>query len=167
MTPGEPRLDERGLYQLLDREGVPYDLHRHPPVFTVAAAEALGLPEGAIPLKNLFLRDDKHRNWWLVSMPADKALDLKRLRAQLGSRRLSFASKGDLERMLGVQAGSVTPLAILNDVTCSISLVLDEEVRGRRVHAHPLVNTATLYIDCDDVERLAREHGNPVLWLEI
>lgn len=167
MTAGEPRLDEQGLYQLLDREGVPYELHRHPPVFTIAAAEALGLPGGAIPLKNLFLRDDKHRNWWLVSMPADKPLDLRRLRVLLGSRRLSFASEDNLERMLGVRAGSVTPLAILNDATRSIPLVLDENVRGRHVHVHPLVNTATLYINCGDIERLALEHSSPVLWLEI
>lgn len=160
-------ISEQDLYDLLEREGVPYELHRHPAVFTVEAAEALGLPGGAVPLKNLFLRDDKHRGYWLVSMPAAKPLDLKRLRVLLGSRRLSFASEADLEQRLGVRGGSVTPLAILNDDSRSIPLVMDEEVRGLRVHAHPLVNTATIYLAAADVERLAAEHGSSVLWLPL
>lgn len=158
-------LTEDDLYRLLDEHGIPYELHHHPAVFTVEAAEALGLPPGALPLKNLFLRDDRHRGHWLVSMPAEKRLDLRQLRELLGSRRLSFASEAELETMLGVRGGSVTPLAVLNDESRAVPLVLDEEVRGRRVHAHPLVNTATFYIGVDDVVRLVQEHGNPVVWL--
>lgn len=160
-------LTESDLYQVLDSHGIAYELHRHPAVFTVEAAEALELPAGAMPLKNLFLRDDKHRSYWLVSMPAEKPLDLKHLRELLGSRRLSFASEAELESKLGVRAGSVTPLAILNDASRSIPLVLDESIRGQRVHVHPLVNTATIYLEASDVEHLAKEHGNPMVWLPL
>lgn len=130
-------------------------------------AEALNLPGKALSLKNLFLRDDKHRDYWLVSMPAKKQLDLKRLRALLGSRRLSFASETSLEGMLGVRGGSVTPLAILNDTSRKVVLVFDEALRGQQIQAHPLVNTATLYVPASDVERLAKEHGNSVVWLSL
>lgn len=160
-------LTEDMLYHLLDAQGIPYELHRHAAVFTVEAAEALGLPPGALPLKNLFLRDDRHRGHWLVCMPADKRLDLRRLQDLLGSRRLSFASERDLEESLGVRGGSVTPLALLNDETCSIPLVIDREIREARVQVHPLVNTATIYLSAGDVVQLVTDHGNPVVWLEL
>lgn len=160
-------LDEDGLYLLLDARGIPYELHRHEAVRTVKDAMALGLPPDALPLKNLFLRDDRHRARWLVSLPANRRLDLGRLRALLGSRRLSLASGQDLEASLGVRPGSVTPLALLNDATRSIPLVVDEGVRGARVQVHPLVNTATICLSMEDVERLVREHGNPVTWLAL
>ena len=66
-------------------------------------------------MKNLFLRDDKKRHYYLVVVKKDKAVDLKGLRALLGSRPLSFASEQDLSRCLGLPKGAVTPLGILND----------------------------------------------------
>lgn len=39
--------------------------------------EALNLPFAAEVVKNLFLRDDKKRNYYLVVMPEDKPANLK------------------------------------------------------------------------------------------
>jgi Ala-tRNA(Pro) deacylase len=46
-------------------------------------------------------------------------------------------------------------------------MVFDEGLRGKRIDAHPLVNTATMYIEMDDLVSLLAEHGNPVVFCEL
>ena len=52
---------------------------------------------------------------WLVVAIEDRAVDLKRLGEVLGAGWLSFGSPERLRRHLGVEPGSVTPLALIND----------------------------------------------------
>ena len=85
----------------LDERGVAYDRVDHEAVFTMGAMDALELPFANAVVKNLFLRDDKKRNYYLVVMPDDKPANLKALRAALGARPLRFASEEDLHGMLG------------------------------------------------------------------
>lgn len=56
----------------LDSRGVVYDRVDHEAVFTMEAMDALSLPFANVVVKNLFLRDDKKRNYYLVVMPEDK-----------------------------------------------------------------------------------------------
>ena len=69
-------------------------------VFTMEAMDALSLPFANVVVKNLFLRDDKKRNYYLVVMPEDKPANLKALRAALGARPLRFASEEDFSFFL-------------------------------------------------------------------
>lgn len=64
----------------LDSRGVVYDRVDHEAVFTMEAMDALSLPFANVVVKNLFLRDDKKRNYYLVVMPEDKPANLKALR---------------------------------------------------------------------------------------
>lgn len=164
-------LGERELLELMDERGIAYVRHEHEAVFTVEAAEALGLPHGGphwpVPCKNLFLRDDKKRAFFLVSAPDDKRVDLRALQARLSSRRLSFASSETLERMLGVRAGAVTPLGLLNDEGRRVTMVFDRDLRARRVDVHPLVNTATIQLRIEDLVTLIETHGNEVVWTDV
>lgn len=59
--------------------------------------------------KNLFLRDAKGRQHFLVVLPGDRQADLGALAAALGSSKLSFASEERLMKHLGLTKGSVTP----------------------------------------------------------
>ena len=78
-------------------------------------------------------------------------LDLKALRKRLGSKALSFASAGELESILGVRPGSVSALAILNDKEHTVHFCIDSEFMGGLVAAHPMENTATLFLSTDDL----------------
>ena len=51
--------------------------------------------------KNLFLRDDKRREYYLVTVRQDKRVDLKALRRALGSRPLSFGRTRSLRSCWG------------------------------------------------------------------
>ncbi|MBT5569954.1 MAG: prolyl-tRNA synthetase associated domain-containing protein [Alphaproteobacteria bacterium] len=132
--------------------GIEIVLHRHPALHTVEESQDL---RGTMPgshIKNLFLRDKK-RNQWLVTVPEDAKVDLKALRHVLGaSGNLSFGSAELLESSLGVQPGSVTPFAVMNDADCMVTMVLANDVlTNSPVNAHPLHNEATVAIAREDL----------------
>ena len=64
-------------------------------------------------------------------------------------------------RLLGLEAGSVTPLGLLNDEDCRVIFYLDAEFTGL-IGVHPNDNTATVWMQAEDLKRLIEEHGNPV-----
>lgn len=159
-------MTEHELYALLDERGIPYEVFHHQAVMTVEEADKV-VPRMAVPTKNLFLRDDKKRDFYLVTARTDTFVDLKRLHKQLGSRRLSFASPELLQEKLGLVQGSVTTLGVLNDDSRSVTLVFDETLAHRRFDAHPMVNTATMFLWMDDVLPLFEEHGTRVVFCDL
>lgn len=155
-------LDKTGTLALLDHAGVAYELYEHEPVFTVEEAHAAGIPHPELGAKNLFLRDDKHRAYYLVCLPDKKDVSLRDVQAALGSRRLSFASAKDLRAMLGLVPGSVTPLGALNDVERRVEVVLDQDlVDAGRLTVHPCDNAATALLATADLIELLHMHGSP------
>ena len=145
---------------LLDQAGIAYELYEHEAVFTVEQAHAAGIPHQELGAKNLFLRDDKHRAYYLVCLPDEKDVSLREIQERLGSRRLSFASEKDLDSTLGLEPGSVTPLGALNDAERRVEVVIDQElVDAGRVTVHPCDNTATVLLATEDLIGLLCEHG--------
>ena len=161
-------LDKAATLGVLDRAGIAYELYEHEAVLTVEEARAARIPHPELACKNLFLRDDKHRAHYLVVMPDTKRRDLKEIQAAIGSRRLSFASTDDLQRLLGLAPGAVTPLGALNDCTHRVEVVLDAEVaRNGQLLAHPCDNTATVVLATSDLIHLLRERGETVRIVEL
>ena len=129
----------------LDSRGVVYDRVDHEAVFTMEAMDALSLPFANVVVKNLFLRDDKKRNYYLVVMPEDKPANLKALRAALGARPLRFASEEDL-----------------HDTEGKVQVVLDAALRDwPAVGVHPNDNTATLRVPLSDLLALFEDRAVP------
>src|SRR5471030_761218 len=107
-------LTPQQLFARLEALGIPHASLEHAPVFTVEQAKA---HRGVLPghhIKNLFLRNKKEEMWLVVALE-DRAIDLKQLGERLGAGRLSFGSPDRLRRVLGVEPGSVTPFAVVND----------------------------------------------------
>jgi Ala-tRNA(Pro) deacylase len=159
-------LDPQQLFARLDQLGIAHRTVEHQPVFTVEEAKAL---RGDLPghhIKNLFLRNKKEEMWLVVALE-DRAIDLKRLGEVLGAGRLSFGSADRLKRTLGVEPGSVTPLALVNDESHAVRLVLDRGVAdGGPINAHPLVNTMTTALTPADLLRFFAATGHTPRWLD-
>ncbi len=146
---------------------IPHDVLEHPAVFTVEAAHAYWDALPGLAVKNLLLKDAAGR-LWLVVAPAEQPVDLKALPKRIGSKRLSFAGPADLAATLAVQGGSVTPLAVVNDHSRRVSVVLDATLAGEaRIKLHPLVNTATIALAGCDAVRFLAHHGHPPLVLAL
>ncbi|HPC48199.1 MAG TPA: YbaK/EbsC family protein, partial [Deltaproteobacteria bacterium] len=66
----------------------------------------------------------------------------------------TFASPRRLMELLGLEPGSVTLLGVINDTRGAVEVVVDEELwHEEALQCHPLVNTSTLVISRDGIER--------------
>jgi len=160
-------LDKQGVFSLLETHHIPYTLHEHAPIFTVAEGDALGEAFHKNSTRSLFLRDKKKHNYYLVSLPCHKKLDFAVLEAHIPSHRLSFASEADLEAMLGITTGAVNPLCILNDATKKVTMVFDRSLIGQEIGLHPMSNAATIVTGFDAILHLIQAAGHPVVLCEI
>ena len=104
-------------------------------------------------VKNIFIRDDKKINYYLVLVSHNKKVNLKELRNKLNSRPLTFASEEDLYKYLGLTKGSVSPLGILNDKDHIVTIIIDEDIKNiSEIGVHPNINTATVFLKPKDLE---------------
>lgn len=137
-------ITEQPLLDALDAAGIGWTLHEHEAVFTVEASEHLHRSIAGLHTKNLFLKDGGGQ-FWIVTAPHDARVDLKALPGAIGSRKVSFGKAEDMERLLGISPGSVTPLAALNDRDGAVKVVIDARLAAADcVNVHPLRNTATI-----------------------
>lgn len=135
---------ETGLLALLDARGIAYSRCEHPPVYTCEEAAVYRAALPGVETKNLFLRDEKHR-YYLVMTACAKRLNLKALSIAAGAPKLHFAEPADLLDVLGLTPGSVTVLALVNDPNHRVRLLVDADYWPAEAYlCHPLVNTATL-----------------------
>ena len=127
-----------------------YYLREHPPLKTVNDAKKYQKKNSGFHVKNLFLRDQKKRNYLLVTEQDDK-IDLKIMSEKIGSGRLSFGSPERLFEFLGVRSGAVSPLALINDKGHKVKIWINKELsKGDLINFHPLVNDLTVQIGYDD-----------------
>ena len=155
------------VYQYLKEQRIDFEVTEHKAVFNMEELNTVELPYPEWDAKNLFVRDDKKRNYYLITVKGDKRVDLKEFRKQHGLRALSFASAEDLRSIMGLEPGSVTPLGILNDSEHKVHFYLDNEFAGNKIGVHPNDNTATVWMQADDLMRLIENHGNETEFAKI
>jgi len=144
----------------LEALGIASRTFRHAPVFTVEEAKALRGELAGAHITNLFLRNKKGA-MWLVTCLEDRPIDLKALAAALGAGRFSFGSAERLMAHLGVQPGSVTPLAVVNDRAGRVAVVLDKALLDfDEVNCHPLVNDMTTTLSSADLVAFLEAEGH-------
>jgi Ala-tRNA(Pro) deacylase len=155
-------MNEDRLYADLDGLEIPYHVTEHEAVFTVEQSQRIDRDLAGSHTKNLFLKDAAGQ-FWLVTVPAQARVDLKALPAAIGSKRVSFGQAQDMERLLGVTPGSVTPLAAINDISRSVIVVLDSVLAddGGKINVHPLRNTATITLAKSDLIRALCHWDHP------
>ena len=150
------------VLRLLDESGIDYTLAEHPAVFNMEELYAQGLEHCEVIAKNLLVRDQKKRFYWLLVLYGEKRADLKALKARLGHGALSFAGAEELAALIGLTPGSVTPLGALNDAEHRVTVLLDEDYRGKLIGIHPCDNTATVFLPADRLAELLRQQGTAV-----
>ncbi len=148
------------LLAWLDRLAIAAATHHHPPVFTVeeAARHTHHLPGGHT--KNLFL-EDRQGGLWLVTCLDHQPIKVNALARYLKAPRFAFASAERLRAALGVEPGSVTPFALVNDRDRRVTPVFDAKMLAcERLNFHPLRHTATTTIRAADLLRFAAATGH-------
>lgn len=160
-------LNKQDVITYLKQEGCSFRVIEHTAMYTMEELDASGLFPPGLLAKNLFLRNAQGNRHFLVVLEGSKQVDLRALRAALGTSRLSFASEERLWTYLGLKKGSVTPFGVLNDEARAVEVFFDRDLAGREVGFHPNDNTATVVLPCEQAAEVVRRHGNSFAYLDL
>lgn len=158
-------MNKQQIYDYLQENSIWHEITEHKAVYNMAELAEVPCPYPEADAKNLFVRDDKKQNYYLITVKGEKRVNLKAFRKAQRTRNLSFASAEDLLERLALIPGAVTPLGVLNDETRSVKVFLDQDFLQEPglVGVHPNENTATVWLKAEDLIRIIREHGNEVV----
>ena len=158
-------MNKNDIYNLLEEKNIFHEITEHEAVYNMEDLANLNLPYPEYDAKNIFVRDDKKQNYYLITVKDDKRVDLKQFREDYNTRKLSFVSENDLLNILNLIPGSVSPFGLLNDKDCIVKFYLDEDfVKTEKglIGVHPNENTATVWLKANDLIEIIKEHGNEV-----
>lgn len=155
------------VINLLDTLNIEYEEISHEAVFTIGEMLALNLPKTEYVAKNLFIRDDKKRNYFLFVLQKEKTVSLKQIREKIDSRPLTFASENDLYQYLGLCKGAVTPFGVINDKTHIVKIYIDIDFKHSLIGVHPNENTSTVWLQTTDLVNFIEGYGNQVEYINL
>lgn len=141
-------------YDFLDHLGMTYWHVDHPDAeaYTMEACEQIDAVLHAQIVKNLFLTNRQHTDYYLLMMPGEKKFKTKELSSQIGCARLSFGSPEEMEQYIDCAPGSASVLGLMNDPDNRVRLLVDRDlISGEFIGAHPCINTSSLKLRTDEI----------------
>lgn len=160
MKKGRPSSDEDRLpkeirvYDLLDSLGIEYWRADHPDAHadTMEACKEIDAVLQATVVKNLFLTNRQHTQYYLLMMPGEKVFKTKEISSQIQSARLSFGTPEEMEKYLDCTPGSSSVMGLMNDPENHVQLIVDRDILdGEFIGCHPCINTSSLKIRTKDI----------------
>ncbi len=119
--------------RLLDQRHVAYEAFDLPAEKLGAreTAELLGVSP-ALVFKTIVVTRDKPKKPLLVIVPGDAVVDLKLVAAAVGEKKVYLPTEREAEALTGLQAGGISPLALLNK---GFRVLMDENAqRYSQIH---------------------------------
>ncbi len=113
--------------RFLDSHKVTYTAFETPPEKLGALETAHFLDVGpASVFKTIVVTRDKPKKPLLVVVPGPSNVDLKLLASALGEKKVHLPTEREAERLTGLQAGGISPLALINK---GFQVVIDASAR--------------------------------------
>lgn len=154
-------MDDKSVLDLLSLLGIDCEVYDHPAVYTVEEAEKhrTGMKH-ATHSKNLFLKDSKQEQFYLLSSGAHEKFKIKEIRKMIGAKKLRLAPKEDLISILGLEPGSVSPLGLINDTDKVVRYLITKKIwQADPVAFHPNINTKTVIFDSQSFHKIIEHLG--------
>lgn len=101
--------------RFLDSHNIPYTAFALPAekIGALETAQLLGVSPSLI-YKSIVIQREKTGKPILAVIPGDHEVNLKSLASFLGEKKLKIPAQREAERLTGLQAGGISPLALLN-----------------------------------------------------
>jgi len=101
--------------RLLDARKIPYTIFETPTekLGALETARFLDVSPDSV-FKTIVLTRERPRKPLLVVVPGPREVDLKLLAAALGEKKVTLPSEREAESLTGLQAGGISPLALIN-----------------------------------------------------
>ena len=160
---------ERRVYEFLEDLGVDFVYLDHVEEYSMGDAAEADEAIGVVGAKNVFLRDKKRRHFFLILVNGTKRIDLKQISELTGVKKLTFCREEDLDEILGLTPGAVTPFGLLNDEEGRVQLIIDASLQDEEFFAmHPCVNTTTVRISNRDfMEKVIPAMGHEPIFVDL
>ena len=169
---------QKVVLDYLDAHDIPYEVYNHPEGKTIEEAKQWWHDDGSVHCKNIFMRNHKGNQHYLICFDCDHDLAIhdleQRLKASLQAvgqpapGKLSFASPERMMRYLGLESGSVSPFGLINDTEHHVILFLDKHLQeAESLSFHPNDCRGTVVIARTAFEKYLQCVGNRVEWLEL
>ena len=157
-------MNKQEVYGSIKSKNIWHEITEHEAVFNMDELSKIEVPYNDCDAKNLFVRDDKKENYYLITVKGNKRVDLKEFRKRYDVRPISFASAEDLMKYLNLIPGSVSPLGLLNDKERKVKFYLDDSFfkDDKIIGIHPNDNTATVWLKVDDLINIIKEYGSKI-----
>lgn len=155
-------MNKEETIQFLYDKKIKFEITEHKAVYNMEEVSRISLPYPEANAKNLFVRDNKKRNYYLITIKGEKKVNLKEFKIRNNTRSLSFATEEELLSILKLERGAVTPLGLLNDQEIKVEFYLDDSFLNypQLIGVHPNDNTATIWLNTRDLLSIIEEHGN-------
>jgi len=103
------------ITRLLDSRKISYTAFETPveKLGALETAKILNVPPETV-FKTIVVTHDKPRKPVLAVIPGPNSVDLKLLAASLGEKKVHLPTEREAEQLTGLQAGGISPLALLN-----------------------------------------------------
>lgn len=151
------------IYELLKTLHIAYEKFEHEAVFTNEQSEKIDIPQVKLNAKNLFLRAEKTRQFYLLTLQHNKQADLKAFAKKVGEKGFSFGSSDELRELMNLTPGSVSPLGLMHDVNSRVKYFLDEDLlKSETIYIHPNINTATVGLSIADFKKFLAHTGHTI-----
>lgn len=119
--------------RMLDSKKIPYKAFELPSEKMGAeeTAEYLGV-DLSIVYKSIIVKRDRPGKPIIAVVPGDQEVNLKLLAAVIGEKRVTLTTQVEAEKLTGLLAGGISPLALLNR---GFLIVLDQSVESlEKIH---------------------------------
>jgi Cys-tRNA(Pro)/Cys-tRNA(Cys) deacylase len=139
--------------RLLDQRKVKYTAYETPPekLGALETARFLDLDPAAV-FKTIVVTREKPRKPLLVVVPGPSEVDLKLLAAALGEKKVHLPTEREAEALTGLQAGGISPLALLNK---GFQVVIDSSAQSHgEIHVSGGQRGLNIRLPVDDLARL-------------
>ncbi len=152
-------MNKQQIYEYIKQRNIWYEITEHEAVFSMKEVSNIEIPYPEADAKNLFICDDKKRNYYLITIRGNKRANLKKFKQENNTRPLSFAFEKDLKDILGLVPGSVSPLGVLNNRENNVNIFIDKDFTKEPyiIGIHPNDNTATIWLKTKDLIKIIEE----------
>lgn len=162
----------------LKEHNIAFECYNHPEGKTIEEAKRWWKDDGSVHCKNIFMRNHKGNQHYLICFHCDHDLDIHDLEHRLKDAlqaqgkpapgKLSFASPERMMKYLGLEPGSVSPFGLINDSEHHVHLFLDERLKTADTFSfHPNDCQGTVVISKEEFEKYLSIVGNTYEYLVV
>ena len=139
------------VYARLDEMGIRYQSMEHAPAMTIEDCLENDKSLGGVTAKNYFLTTKNKKNFFLCLVRPEARFKTSDISKQVNSSRLSFGNEDQMQELLHVHPGSVSPMGLMFDTENQVRLLVDTGLREiEKIAFHPCDNTQTLVMKTAD-----------------